>query len=320
MLDTWRNRLCGRGVQCDIAGWIARHHKLQPSVANPNQPPGTVRHTVGTEQARGDGQLIPFRAGSGQTEALRKLGTIAERAIERRSDLRRSTLDMDDPRSELERRPVPYVLVVPARQLGDPVAPLVEVEPRGRSFHRSRVVAQAAGSATESAPTDRLRSQPSLHIVLAYARRSPRGGSARWTQTCTRAPGDPTRHRLFGPIADAARPVGVAELTDFAHLNHNAVRQHFGVRRAMGLVVDEVEIRDPVVSENPIQPMIRDLVFLSPLHPTLGATERRNLGTDVLAPISFLPWWDDAAQCQAFDLIRGLIEILVPFTSHAFIA
>jgi hypothetical protein len=67
-------------------------------------------------------------------------------------------------------------------------------------------------------------------------------------------------------------------------------------------------------SENPIQPMIRDLVFLSPLHPTLGATERRNLGTDVLAPISFLPWWDDAAQCQAFDLIRGLIEILVPFS------
>jgi hypothetical protein len=85
----------------------------------------------------------------------------------------------------------------------------------------------------------------------------------------------------------------------------------------MGLVVDEVEIRDPVVSENPIQPMFRDLVFLSPLHPTLGATERRNLGTDVLAPISFLPWWDDAAQCQAFDLIRGLIEILVPFTPNS---
>jgi hypothetical protein len=69
------------------------------------------------------------------------------------------------------------------------------------------------------------------------------------------------------------------------------------------------------VSENLIQPMIRDLVFLSPLHPTLGAPERRNLGTDVLAPISFLPRWDDAAQCQAFDLIRGLIEILVPFSS-----
>ena len=138
---------------------MARHHELQPSVANPNQPPGTVRQTVGTEQARGDGQLVPFRAGSGQTEALWKLGTIAERAIERRSDLRRSTLDMDDPRSELERRLMPYVLVVPARQFGDPVALLVEVEPRDRSFHRSRLVVRAPGNATEPAPTDRLGSQ-----------------------------------------------------------------------------------------------------------------------------------------------------------------
>jgi hypothetical protein len=31
-------------------------------------------------------------------------------------------------------------------------------------------------------------------------------------------------------------------------------------------------------------------------------------------PTSFLPWWDNAAQRQVFDLIRGLIEILVPFT------
>ena len=29
----------------------------------------------------------------------------------------------------------------------------------------------------------------------------------------------------------------------------------------------------------------------------------------------FLPWWDDAAQRRTFDLIRRLIEILVPFTS-----
>jgi hypothetical protein len=31
-------------------------------------------------------------------------------------------------------------------------------------------------------------------------------------------------------------------------------------------------------------------------------------------PTSFLPWWDNAAQRPVFDLIRGLIEILVPFT------
>jgi hypothetical protein len=35
---------------------------------------------------------------------------------------------------------------------------------------------------------------------------------------------------------------------------------------------------------------------------------------------SFPPWWDAAAQRQVFDLIRGLIEILVPFTSTAILA
>jgi hypothetical protein len=57
-------------------------------------------------------------------------------------------------------------------------------------------------------------------------------------------PGDPTHRRLCGHVAEAARLAGVAELTDFAHLNHNVVRQHLRIRRAMGLVVDEVEIPD----------------------------------------------------------------------------
>src|SRR5665213_3004325 len=92
-------------------------------------------------------------------EALWKLGTIAERAIERRPDLRRSILCVHHPRSDLERGLVPNVLVVPARQFGDPVALLVEVEPRDRSFHTSRVVAQAPGNTAEPAPTDRLGSQ-----------------------------------------------------------------------------------------------------------------------------------------------------------------
>src|ERR1019366_5758954 len=42
-----------------------------------------------------------------------------------------------------------------------------------------------------------------------------------------RALGDPTRYRLFRYIVDSDQPVGVAELTDYVGLNHNAVRQHF---------------------------------------------------------------------------------------------
>ena len=58
-----------------------------------------------------------------------------------------------------------------------------------------------------------------------------------------RALGDPTRHRIFRYIGDAGHPVGVAELTDFVQLNHNAVRQHLAVLREAGLVVEEVEER-----------------------------------------------------------------------------
>jgi predicted ArsR family transcriptional regulator len=63
------------------------------------------------------------------------------------------------------------------------------------------------------------------------------------TQQEARALGDPTRHRLFRYIAEASRPVGVAELTDFVRLNHNAVRQHLAVLKETGLVIEEVEQR-----------------------------------------------------------------------------
>lgn len=58
-----------------------------------------------------------------------------------------------------------------------------------------------------------------------------------------RALGDPTRHRLFRYITEAPGPVGVAELTDFVRLNHNAVRQHLAVLKDAGLVIEEVEQR-----------------------------------------------------------------------------
>lgn len=58
-----------------------------------------------------------------------------------------------------------------------------------------------------------------------------------------RALGDPTRYRLFRYVAGAPGAVGVAELTDYVRLNHNAVRQHLAVLEDAGLVVEEVEKR-----------------------------------------------------------------------------
>lgn len=59
-----------------------------------------------------------------------------------------------------------------------------------------------------------------------------------------RALGDPTRYRLFRYIVDSDRPVGVAELTTYVELNHNAVRQHLAVLKDADLVVEEIEARD----------------------------------------------------------------------------
>lgn len=59
-----------------------------------------------------------------------------------------------------------------------------------------------------------------------------------------KALGDPTRHRLFRYIADAQAPVTVAELTAYAGLNHNAIRQHLAVLEEAGLVTEEAERRD----------------------------------------------------------------------------
>ena len=59
-----------------------------------------------------------------------------------------------------------------------------------------------------------------------------------------RALGDQTRYRLFRYIVDSDRPVGVAELTEYVELNHNAVRQHLAVLKDADLVVEEVETRD----------------------------------------------------------------------------
>lgn len=57
-------------------------------------------------------------------------------------------------------------------------------------------------------------------------------------QEQARALGDPTRYGVFRYLADADRPVGVAELTDHAGLHHNAIRQHLAKLVAAGLVVE----------------------------------------------------------------------------------
>lgn len=58
-------------------------------------------------------------------------------------------------------------------------------------------------------------------------------------QEQAKALGDPTRHRIFRFIADADRPVDVAELTSHLGLNHNAIRQHLAKLVTAGLITQD---------------------------------------------------------------------------------
>jgi len=57
-------------------------------------------------------------------------------------------------------------------------------------------------------------------------------------QEQARALGDPTRHAIYRHIADAGRPVGIAELNEQFPFNHNAIRQHLAKLLAAGLVLE----------------------------------------------------------------------------------
>jgi predicted ArsR family transcriptional regulator len=57
-------------------------------------------------------------------------------------------------------------------------------------------------------------------------------------QAQARALGDPTRYAIFRYVADAGRPVDVAELTAHLELNHNAIRQHLAKLVAADLVTE----------------------------------------------------------------------------------
>jgi hypothetical protein len=64
---------------------------------------------------------------------------VAEAALERRAEVLSPTLGLQDPRSEVERRLVAHVLLMAARELGDPLALCVQMEAEDRPLHPVRV-------------------------------------------------------------------------------------------------------------------------------------------------------------------------------------
>jgi predicted ArsR family transcriptional regulator len=65
----------------------------------------------------------------------------------------------------------------------------------------------------------------------------------RLLQRQARALGDPTRYRIFRYVAEAGRPVTVAEITAHVELHHNGVRLHLTKLCDAGLLVEQFGTR-----------------------------------------------------------------------------
>lgn len=104
--------------------------------------------------------------------------------------------------------------------------------------------ARSLGASRSPASQEARPSRPERPTIApAPSRSRSAAASEADVQRESRVPGEPTRHRLFRCIADAPQPVGVAELTGYVRLHHNAVRRHLAVPRDAGLETEEAEDR-----------------------------------------------------------------------------
>ena len=102
---------------------------------HPQAPPGPLRNPVSVAQTGRQGVGVERPGCPGKVESFGQLSPVAERTVELRADLSRPLGLVHYPWPLLERRLMPDVLVVQARQLGHPVASLVLMEPDDRTLH-----------------------------------------------------------------------------------------------------------------------------------------------------------------------------------------
>jgi hypothetical protein len=131
--DAGRDGLLVAGAEAGhVTVGVERHRPVE----HPQHAPGAVGHEVGPAQARRERVGVEGAGGASEDEPLGELEAVAERALERRPEATGSTGAGGGPLPGPDRRTMADVLAVEARQLGDPVALVVLVEPLDPALHR----------------------------------------------------------------------------------------------------------------------------------------------------------------------------------------
>ncbi len=136
--------------------------EAQPAVVDDDPSPISCGNPMGPFQAGRHGALVPDRCGPYPPERVGHLGPLAQRTFEGCAEPGRPAFGIEDPGSQLERRAVAEMLIVPAFQLGDPVAHFVLVVTGDRSFHDYNIVSHARRCPCRPPAARRYRRRPML--------------------------------------------------------------------------------------------------------------------------------------------------------------
>jgi len=129
------DRLGAAGGDDDIERGSGLGLEANLALLHLEEPPRPCRDAMRTAKCRGHRLGVPRCGRSLRDEAVGQLGAVAQRAVERLTDPAGALHLVLDPGCLPERRIVPDVLAVQARELGHPVALVIETEAGHRAVH-----------------------------------------------------------------------------------------------------------------------------------------------------------------------------------------
>ena len=119
-----------------VVQWrLTCHRKLKAPLVDVDSAPGAVAEAVRSTETGRKAALIPLWTCSHNAQVGGELGSIAKWTLEGSAESSRASRCALHPWPLLERGSMSYVLVMPARELGDPVALVVLVVAGDRPLH-----------------------------------------------------------------------------------------------------------------------------------------------------------------------------------------
>ena len=138
MVDAGRDRLATTFLDRDLNRRASVHGKVDGSLQYVKAPPHSVGDAVAFPKAGRQRVGIERPCPPDRSEPVGQLGSVAQRTVQLCADPSGPTGFVENPAPILERGPVPDVLIVDARQLGDPVPYVVLVKPDDRALQSDR--------------------------------------------------------------------------------------------------------------------------------------------------------------------------------------